>query len=79
MLERVHKSYLGIEKSRSRAREIVFWPKMSQDIENLISKRAVCQESQNRNQNEPLHSHGYTTVNIHEIWVRVFGETIHFT
>ena len=37
MLEKVHESHLGIEKSRSRARDIMFWPMMSQDIENLIS------------------------------------------
>ena len=61
MLEKVHESHLGIEKSRSRARDIMFWPKMSQDIENLISKCAVCQESRNRNHKEPLHPHEVPT------------------
>ena len=57
----MHESHLGIEKSRSRARDIMFWPRMSQDIENLISKCAVCQESRNRNQKEPLHPHEVPT------------------
>ena len=57
MLDNVHESHLGIEMSRSRARGIMFWPKMSQDIEKLISKCAVCQESRNRNQKEPLLPH----------------------
>ena len=61
MLEKVHESHFGIEKSRSRARDIMFWPKMSQDIENLISKCAVCHESRNRNQKEPLHPHEVPT------------------
>ena len=61
MLEKVHKSHLGIEKSRSRARDIMFRPKTSQDIENLISKCAVCQEKRNRNQKEPLHPHEVPT------------------
>ena len=57
----MHESHLGIEKSRSRARDIMFWPRMSQDIENLISKCAVYQESRNRNQKEPLHPHEVPT------------------
>ena len=61
MLEKVHESHLGIEKSRSRARDIMFWPKMSQDIENLISKCVVCQESRNRKQKEPLNPHEVPT------------------
>ena len=61
LLKNVHESHLGIEKSRSRARDIMFWPRMSQDIENLISKCAVCQESRKSNQKEPLHPHEVPT------------------
>ena len=57
MLDRIHESHLGIEKSRSRARDILFWPRMSQDIEELISKCSVCQEHRNKNQKEPLLPH----------------------
>ena len=57
MLDIIHESHLGIEKSRSRARDILFWPRMSQDIEELISKCSVCQEHRNKNQKEPLLPH----------------------
>lgn len=30
MLERIHESHMGIEKSKRRARDIMFWPKMTE-------------------------------------------------
>ena len=32
MLILIHKSYLGIVKSKSRAREVMYWPAMNADI-----------------------------------------------
>jgi ribosomal protein L32 len=46
MLERIHESHMGIEKSKRRARDIMFWPRMNEQIEAIVSKCKTCQEYQ---------------------------------
>ena len=36
------------EKSKARARTVMYWPGMSKDIEDEVSKCAVCMKSQHR-------------------------------
>ena len=36
MLRQIHKSHLGIAKCRQRAREVLFWPGMSVEIEQMV-------------------------------------------
>ena len=54
MLARIHDSHLGIEKCRRKARDIIFWPKMNEQINDLISKCDICQEFQSSNPKEPM-------------------------
>ena len=42
MLRQIHKSHLGIVKCRQRAREVLFWPGMSLDVEQMITNCSVC-------------------------------------
>lgn len=42
MLDLIHYTHLGIEKCKARAREILFWPQMSKEIEDLISNCDAC-------------------------------------
>lgn len=61
MLEKIHESHLGIVKCKLRAREILYWPNMCQDIEKFISKCEVWQLNQRSNQKETLISHELPT------------------
>ena len=54
MLEDIHDSHLGIVKCKSRARDVIFWPGMSSQIEEMVSKCAICAELQNSNTKEPM-------------------------
>ena len=54
MLARVHDSHLGIEKCRRRARDIMFWPQMNEQINEMISKCDICQEYQSSYSKEPM-------------------------
>lgn len=54
VLADIHKGHFGLNKSLSRARESVFWPKMCIDISEIISKCATCQVHQPCKQKEPL-------------------------
>ena len=42
VLNCIHECHLGIEKCKSRARAVVYWPGMSTAIERMISKCSVC-------------------------------------
>ncbi len=57
MLDRLHMSHLGMEKHKRRARDVMFWPGMNSQIEELVSGCPVCQEFQKSQPKEPMISH----------------------
>ena len=44
MLQYIHKDHQGKERCLLRARNTVFWPKMTYDIQQLIEKCMICQK-----------------------------------
>ena len=46
-LKQIHQGHQGIEASRSRAREFVFWVNINKDIEDLVQKCSLYQSQQN--------------------------------
>ena len=42
MLRQIHKSHLGLAKCRQRAGEVLFWPGMSLDVEQMVTNCSVC-------------------------------------
>ena len=44
MLKYIHKGHQGKERCLLKARNTVFWPKMTYDIQQLIQKCMICQE-----------------------------------
>lgn len=57
ILTQLHASHLGIEKTKKRARTIVYWPGIDEAIETTITKCAVCQKKRPKNAKEPMISH----------------------
>ena len=57
ILNCIHASHLGIEKTKQRARSVIFWPRMTKDIEEYIKHCYACTRLQNSNQKEPLRPH----------------------
>ncbi|KAK3084719.1 hypothetical protein FSP39_017965 [Pinctada imbricata] len=53
-LNKLHESHLGIVKTKQRAREIIFWPGMTSNIEDVIQKCATCNKFQRSNPHQPL-------------------------
>ena len=56
-LRKLHLSHLGIEKTKQLARQSIFWPGMSNQIEDMISKCPTCLRHRNCNQKKTLQSH----------------------
>lgn len=57
MLHLLHEGHLGIERTKSRARQVLYWPKMSNDIEDLVNRCALCQKLRSQCSSEPLLPH----------------------
>lgn len=57
MLKAVHMSHMGIVKTKQLARDIVYWPGMNSQIEDLVSRCPVCLEHRNKNAREPMQEH----------------------
>ena len=57
VLTKIHEGHLGIERSKLRAKEAVYWPGMSSQIEDLVTNCSTCQELRQSNQKEPMIPH----------------------
>ena len=57
MLSQIHSSHLGIEKCKRRARDLLYWPGMNQQIADMVSKCNTCNMYRNSQAKEPLKSH----------------------
>ena len=54
IMQKINSSHAGIQSCIRRAREVVYWPRMSSDLESFIKECQTCQESSQNQQNEPL-------------------------
>ena len=57
VLAQIHEGHLGIERSKLRARDLVFWPGMTKQIENIVTNCSTCQELRSGNPREPMLPH----------------------
>ena len=54
MLRLIHHSHLGMVKSKQRAREVLYWPGMSAEIEEVVRNCSKCADFQNKLPRHPL-------------------------
>ena len=54
VLRELHASHMGLESTKRRARQLVYWPGLSSDIENVISSCVPCAERQPSQPRQPL-------------------------
>lgn len=54
VLKKLHYNHLGIEKTKNRAREIIYWPLMNKQIEDMITNCDICVKYKKNNVKEPL-------------------------
>ena len=58
MLRLVHESHMGAEKSKARARTVMYWQGVSKDIEDEVSKCSVCMKYQKSQHRGSMLPHG---------------------
>lgn len=54
MLEKLHEGHMSIEKTKNRARQIFYWPRLAADIEDFIKKCKICERYARKNCKETL-------------------------
>lgn len=54
ILFRLHSSHQGIERTRRRARQSVYWPDISNDVQNVVKSCQECQKLLPKLQKEPI-------------------------
>jgi hypothetical protein len=57
MMKKAHQPHLGIEASKRRARELMYWPGINNDIERIVKTCEVCNSNKKQQQKEPLQPH----------------------
>ncbi|XP_062507605.1 uncharacterized protein K02A2.6-like [Corticium candelabrum] len=54
MLQEAHEGYLGVVKTLSLVREVIWWPRMSNAIRQMIRHCETCMEFRPQQRKEPL-------------------------
>ena len=69
VLEQLHQTHMGIEKTKWKARAIIFWLQINQQIENTVKKCSACQQNQRKQQREPMKASNIPS-SISDGWIR---------
>ncbi|XP_045447548.1 uncharacterized protein K02A2.6-like [Melitaea cinxia] len=67
MLMIIHTGHAGIVKCKKRARNVMYWPGMSQDIERFVLSCSSCEKYRPSNSKEPLVSHDIPSLPFYKI------------
>lgn len=54
ILEKLHIAHQGVQRTKAKARKVLYWPGMTRDIEMTVEKCMQCQQFQPQQQKEPL-------------------------
>lgn len=74
MLTRIHESHLGIVKCKERARDVMSWPSMAKQIEDVVLKCAIYNTFRWSNTKGPLIFHNI----LDSAWAKIGVDLFHF-
>ena len=57
MLALLHESHVGIEMTKARATNALYWPGMSDDIQKTVANCSICLHHRNTQPKEPPNAH----------------------
>ncbi|XP_044167088.1 uncharacterized protein K02A2.6-like [Acropora millepora] len=74
LMEKTHVSHIGIEGCTRRARDTLYWPRMTTEIKEYISKCDVCMTHRTSQGKEPILQHEF----ISRPWAKVAADLCEF-
>ena len=74
LMEKTHASHIGIEGCTRRARDTLYWPRMTTEIKEYISKCDVCMTHRTSQGKEPILQHEF----ISRPWAKVAADLCEF-
>ena len=74
LMEKTHASHIGIEGCIRQARDTLYWPRMTTEIKEYISKCDVCMTHRTGQGKEPMLQHEFVT----RPWARVAADLCEF-
>ena len=74
MKVRLHTRHIGIERTKMRARETIYWPGIDSEIDDMISNCSTCLEFRNKLPKEPLISHEVPNM----VWTKLGTDLFNF-
>ena len=57
VLIKIHEGHMGIDKCKKRGREVLYWPRISLDIEQMVQNCSACLKYSAKKPREPLMPH----------------------
>lgn len=73
MLKRIHIGHFGAAKTKLRAREIMYWPNMNSQIQDMVSHCQTCLTHRKENSKQPLIPHEIPQ----RAWSKVGADVFH--
>ena len=76
ILKQIHCGHLGIQKSQLRARDTIYWPGISQTIENIVSNQEMCLKFSANNRKQSPHGtlgHEIPTIPWYKLTMDIFS------
>lgn len=74
LMEETHATHIGIEGCIRRARETLYWPRMTTEIKEYISRCDVCLTHRNGQGKEPILPHEFTA----RPWAKIAADLCEF-
>ena len=74
LMEKTHASHIGTEGCARRARDTLYWPRMTTEIKEYISKCDVCMTHRTSQGKEPIQQHEF----ISRPWAKVAADLCEF-
>ena len=73
-LKKIHQSHIGINGCLRRARECLYWPSMSSEVKNYISRCTTCRSLDQKQQKETIKFHDVPSRPWAKVGADVFAE-----
>ena len=75
----LHQSHMGIVKTKRRARDMIYWPGLNTQIEEMVRKCEFCLENHRKQQKEPMTIHPLPILPWNKVGTDLFEfEGIHY-